>query len=350
MSLKKFLNRIRGWLPKETNMPESKPKSIKKPVAVLVTATLLITSMTIIMLVTYPTIPPISSIPQFHNSTLPQPFVAAESPSRLIQIAADGSVVGTNMIQRNGNVYTLTGNISGGIQVQKSYIAIDGSGYTIDGCGQGIGIDLGNQVGQDPSRSSISNVTVTNLQIINCHYAISSENTNNNTFIGNYIENCDTGFWITGSSNNTLIHNTVKNCTTGISINYGSAGNIINENNIMSSYSVWLSPDPMVDRNYWSDYLTRFPNATEIDNSGVWDTPYGHGGAVIDYHPLVKPIVISSSDNPEVPNEQSQTAQTKEPYSTTLVAAASGASVAIIGIGLFFYFKKRHVKSIRREI
>ena len=55
-------------------------------------------------------------------------------------INPDGSVTGTNNIQRNGNVYTLTGNISGGISVQKSYLVIDGAGYTIDGNGQDIGV------------------------------------------------------------------------------------------------------------------------------------------------------------------------------------------------------------------
>jgi hypothetical protein len=26
--------------------------------------------------------------------------------------------------------------------------------------------------------------------------------------------------------------------------------------------------------NYWSDYVNRYPNATEIDNSGIGDTAY----------------------------------------------------------------------------
>jgi parallel beta-helix repeat protein len=209
---------------------------------------------------------------------------------RSVYINPDGSVTGTSNIQRDGNVYTLTGNISGGIQVQKSYIVIDGAGYTIEGKGEGIGIDLSSNMTQGSS-IQINNVTVKNLRIVNC-FGIGNENTDNNTFVGNYIANCDTGFWITGSSNNTLIHNTVKDCVTGISINYGSGGNVIVENNIMSSFSVWLSPDPTVDRNYWGDYVTRFPDAKEIDNSGIWDTPYSHGDKVIDNHPLIEPVPV----------------------------------------------------------
>jgi len=168
--------------------------------------------------------------------------VKAQS-TETIYIRADGSVEGTDKIQRNGNVYTLTGNISVGIQVQKSYVVIDGAGYAVEGNGEhGRGIDLSNGVGQDPSRGSISNVTVKNLKIVNCYYAIGNENTCNNTFVGNYISDCDTGFWITGSGNNTLIHNTIQNCTTGISINYDSGGNVIVENNIMSSWRSGYHP------------------------------------------------------------------------------------------------------------
>jgi parallel beta-helix repeat protein len=208
-----------------------------------------------------------------------------------IYIKANGIVEGTDKIQRNENVYTLTGNISVGIQVQKSYIVIDGAGYAIEGSGEEVGIDLSNGRGQDPSRTEINNVTVKNLRIINCYYGIGNENTSNNTFIGNYVADCDTAFWIIGSSNNTLRYNTVKDCVTGISINYGSSGNVITENNIYSSVSVWLSPEPTVDRNYWSDYLTRYPNAKEIGDSGIWDTPYDRE-TFTDNNPLVDPVSV----------------------------------------------------------
>ena len=232
-----------------------------------------------------------------------------------VYIDADGSIVGTNSIQQNGTIYTLTANISGGIQVQKGNIVIDGAGYSIEGNGQyGRGIDLSNGRGQDPSRSTISNVTVKNLKIMDCYYAIGNENTNNNTFIGNYIANCDTGFWIIGSPNNTLIHNTVKDCVTGISINYAGF-NIITENNIINnSLLVWLSTEPFVDRNYWSDYTTRYPNAKEIEKSGFynlfWDTPYNYGeslGNYTDNHPLINPISTSPISTPTSTSSPSST-------------------------------------------
>ena len=249
--------------------------------------------------------------------------VAQAQISATVTINPDGSVIGTNNIQRNSNVYTLTGNISGGIQVQKSHIVIDGAGYSIEGNGQYVrGINLSNGVGQDPSRSTISNVTVKNLKIINCYYAIDNANTNNNTFFGNYIANSDTGFWITGSSNNTLIRNTVKDCVTGISINYAGL-NIITENNIINnSLLVWLSTEPLVDRNYWSNYLTKYPNAKEIEksglpNPGIWDTPYNYGeslGNFTDNHPLVNPVSISDFSFPSpIPSSSPSTAPRLSP-------------------------------------
>ncbi len=299
-----FREKIRRFCPQP---PKQFPKLKRHfaPVAIALTVILVAIPFSLLSFnyLAQPSLHPVPvNAPLFQNSTLHSNSNLASTTTQVganVIINADGSVTGTN-IERNGDVYVLTGNISGGIQVQKSYVTIDGAGYTVNGNGQGTGVDLGNGVGQNPSHASVSNVTVTNLKIINCYYAIGNENTYNNTFIGNYIEDCDTGFWITGSANNTLIHNTVKNCTTGISINYGSGTNIIVENNILSSWSVWLSPDPVADRNYWGDYTTRFPNAKEIGNSGVWDTPYSHGDKVIDYHPLVNPVDISSNESSAV--------------------------------------------------
>jgi parallel beta-helix repeat protein len=223
--------------------------------------------------------------------------VAKAQSTGSIIINPDGSVVGTNNIQRNRDLYTLTSNISGSIQVQKSFVVIDGAGHCIEGIAQyGRGIDISNDV---------DNVTVKNLKIINCYYAIGNANTNNNTFIGNYIANCDTGFWIIGSANNTLTRNTVKDCVTGISINYAGF-NIITENNIINnSLLVWLSTEPFVDSNYWSNYLTKYPNAKEIEKAGLpnlfWDTPYNYGeslGNYIDSHPLINPISTSPISTP----------------------------------------------------
>ena len=175
-------------------------------------------------------------------------------------INPDGSVTGTNNVQRNGNVYTLTGNISGGISVQKSYIVIDGAGYTIDGNGQDIGIDLGNGVGQDPTRSTISNVTIENLRIVNCSNGVFTNGGGNDTFYNDYVANCSRsqggfGFFLLGCSYNNISYCTFDNESI-ISMDYQANYNTVTENNLMNSgVLVWLSGYETVDKNYWSDYL-----------------------------------------------------------------------------------------------
>src|SRR3990170_1642634 len=215
-----------------------------------------------------------------------------------VYISNAGSVVGTNTIQRNGNIYTLTANISGGIQVQKSNIVIDGAGFTVQGNGAGRGIDLTNNVGQDPSRTPSNNVTVKNLRIVNFAPGIDNGHSTNNTFIGNYVADCDTGFWI-GTANNVITYNTIENNVNGISIAYVYGNNTIIGNNMINNrvksnnvISIWLSTQPIIDRNYWSDY-----NGTDADGDGIGDTPYGHPSAILDNHPLMSQIEI-----PEFPS------------------------------------------------
>jgi parallel beta-helix repeat protein len=219
--------------------------------------------------------------------------VKAES-NGTVYIRADGSIEGTDKIHRDGDVYTLMGDISGGIQVQKSYVVIDGAGYTVEGRGGGRGIDLSNWTGQNPLR--ITNVTVKNVRIIIFDHGIDGANSYDNTFIGNYVANCSVGIWLIGSengfANNTITLNTLENNTEGIHIDYSGKNNVVTENNLINNgigIYVFLSPQPIVDRNYWSDYLERYPNAKEIGNSGIWDTPYDRE-TFADNHPLVKPV------------------------------------------------------------
>ena len=248
-----------------------------------------------------------------------------------VYIASDGSVVGTNSIQRNGDVYALTGNISGGIQVQKSNIVIDGAGFTVQGNGAGRGLDLSNSVGEDPSRSIISNVTLENLRIVGFGFGVETNGGGNHTFIGNYFADCVEGVDLGASSYNNITYCTFVDST--LSMVYQANYNIVTKNNFLnSSVQVWLSGYETIDGNYWSDY-----NGTDANGDGIGDTPYGHPSAIIDNHPLMNPVSIPK---PEF-NDGTGKA---EPFPTALVIAASGVSLAVIGVGLLVYFKKRKRK------
>jgi hypothetical protein len=250
-----------------------------------------------------------------------------------VYIASDGSIVGTNTIQRNGDIYTLTANISGGIQVQKSNIVIDGAGYSLD---EG-GIDLTNGIGQDPTRSTISNVTIENLYIVNG--CIGTNGGGNDTFYNDYISNNrGAGIMLIGSDYNNITYCTISgsNVSEGaIAMVYQSNYNIITENNLSGGVQVWLSGYETIDGNYWSDYLTRYPNATEIDNTGIGNMPYvfstaQNGSETIYYqdnHPLMKPV---STNIPEFPSLI---------FVLPIIFAVS--------VGLLVYFKKKRVGHFR---
>ena len=140
--------------------------------------------------------------------SLPQiRIVKAEST---IYIRADGTVEGTDKIQRNGNVYTFLGNISidgskvDGIIVEKDNIVIDGAGYTLQETGnlsyvsRGInGINL----------TARNGVTVKNMRIMDFVFNIQLDNSSNNTILGNYICTSEIGINIFESHSNSIIQN-----------------------------------------------------------------------------------------------------------------------------------------------
>jgi hypothetical protein len=49
--------------------------------------------------------------------------------------------------------------------------------------------------------------------------------------------------------------------------------------------------------NYWSDYVTLYPNATVVGSSGVWNRPYVIDANNTDNYPLVKVAMV-----PEFPS------------------------------------------------
>jgi len=94
-----------------------------------------------------------------------------------VYIRSDGSIdPPTAPIYRDGDVYTLTGNIYDEIVIEKSNIVIDGSGNMLQGNGSGYGFNL-----------KASLVTVKNANIENFSIGIYLNSSSNNTISGNNI-------------------------------------------------------------------------------------------------------------------------------------------------------------------
>ena len=77
--------------------------------------------------------------------------------------------------------------------------------------------------------------------------------------------------------------------------------------------------------NYWSDYT-----GIDANNDGIGDTPYAIGSENYDNYPLMAPFELLPSPEP----------QHNESFPTALIVA-SVITVAVVGIGLLVYFKKR---------
>jgi parallel beta-helix repeat protein len=139
---------------------------------------------------------------------------------------------------------------------------------------------------------------------------------NENVFSKNNITNNNIGILINNSFDNTVIANTISdNKEWGMRLESDQNNNIIWQNSFINNrpegdgmqVSVTgtgiLEPKPgggnIWDNgtagNYWSDYTTRYPNATEAAGSGTGDTPFFINENNIDNHPLLNPADNSAT-------------------------------------------------------
>ena len=190
-------------------------------------------------------------------------FVVFDMPvvvaSGTIYIRADGSIdPPTAPIQRNGDIYTLTSNITSdadGIIVERDNIVLDGAEYTLQGTGvyesKGIYLYRRNNVtiknmtirafysGIRLDSSSSNIISENNVTSNNYHGIFFYPYSDNNFVFGNTIANNSAyGFCLQDSDNNTISGNTVDNSTYGIALvsseltrsNNIASGNVVDDN------------------------------------------------------------------------------------------------------------------------
>jgi lysozyme len=131
--------------------------------------------------------------------------------------------------------------------------------------------------------------TIKNNMVAN-HLSTGISVGSNNTLIGNTITNTFEIGVVLGS-NNTFSGNTVINNYAGILL--GSSNKVFHNNFINNTVQVYHSYVSIWDDgypsggNYWSDYRERYPDAQELDGSGIWDTPYVIDANNTDRYPLM---------------------------------------------------------------
>lgn len=211
--------------------------------------------------------------------------------------------------------------VSGNNVTANDYYGIDlvsSSGNTVSGNNV-----MGNSADGIHLASSSDNA-VSGNNVANTGSGILLESSSGNALTGNNVAANYQGIYLLSSSGNILSSNNVTaNINEGILL-YSSSNNVVTENNVAANmyYGIWLrsssnntiyhnnfvdntnqvtcdsSPNNW-DRgypsggNYWSNYQTRYPGATENDSSGIWNTPYVINTDNIDHYPLINTPVIS---------------------------------------------------------
>jgi parallel beta-helix repeat protein len=154
-------------------------------------------------------------------------------------------------------------------------------------------------------------------------------NSNNNTISGNNCSwNYQSGFSLSYSYNNTVIDNIGnKNVFYGIKISTASFNiiwkNDFVENKVLNAHSTSTSVnswDNGTHGNFWGDYLSRYPNAT---NDGLkWSIPYQINDSIADTdrYPIVQPF------NTTITTSTSTTSTTTSTTSSTNTTSGSGSN------------------------
>lgn len=267
-----------------------------------------------------------------------------------IYIKEDGSVEpSTAPIQHEGNVYSLTENIqNANITIQCNNIILNGAGFNLQGPGEnssnlaavsltctnvtvfnfsitgwGVGV-----LGVNDNNTIQSNIFLTNhydVAVYASNYMITGNQIGPQRIVGDFVTvsknqiklgDHQTGFWITNCTALTIESNNVTfHKQTAFFISPQNSHFQVYHNNFLNvevmSWGTLIFPkmavmwDNGVEGNYWSDYKTRYPQAVEIDHSGVGNITYVSDVAsieVIDRYPLMKPYNFETpTPPPEIP-------------------------------------------------
>jgi parallel beta-helix repeat protein len=157
----------------------------------------------------------------------------AVEASGTVYIRANGAIdPPTAPIRRDGNIYTLTSNITSdddGIIIERGNMTLDGAGYTLEGTRSGTGITLEER----------SNVTIKNTNIKSFGLCVYICQASKNNIFGNNITASDTGIELQmNSTGNRIYGNNITNGEfgPGVAISWYSSNNIVSGNTVANNY------------------------------------------------------------------------------------------------------------------
>jgi len=203
----------------------------------------------------------------------------AKVDSGLIYIKPDGSIDPAAVpIEQVGDLYRLTGNITGRIFVQRDNISIDGNGWWIEGDTSGYGFDLTGR-----SNITITNCTIRNFWVGIHVYSSSEVFLKNNRFEQNgdggihilssdgncviesntFTENGGSAIWLVSSTDGNISGNLVTNNYAGISL---VASSTIMRNNNMTGNRYNFA----VDGQQLSHFMNDIDTSNTINNKPIY--------------------------------------------------------------------------------
>ncbi len=171
--------------------------------------------------------------------------------------------------------------------------------------------------------NSCNNTIVGNTIASSGYYGVKIwEDSSENIVSKNLIANNKIGILIRGCVNNSIIGNMItENKDWALHLADESKNNVIYHNNFLHNQEeggIQVLITSTIDRtavtetgganvwdngtagNYWSDYTTQYPTATEIGDSGIGDTPFYINSNNIDRYPLMEPADLGTI--PEFPS------------------------------------------------
>jgi PKD repeat protein len=255
--------------------------------------------------------------------------VKAMTTAGIIYIRADGTIYPPDVpIQRNGDIYTFTDNISDPIVVQRSNIVVDGVGYTLHTgglvleCVENVTV---NNVDIRACWRGISlfglYITITNSILVNNVYGIFANWTMGNVITKNSIMSNTVGLTFSGD-NNVIYHNNFVNNTNNCEFFFGSSNQ-------------WDDSYPS-GGNYWSDYVGvdafSGPNQDQPSSDGIGDIPYIVDKNNQDRYPLITPLVPPPPLPPPTPPVASFIASATTVYTGEVIRFDASSSYDPDGI------------------
>lgn len=191
-----------------------------------------------------------------------------------------------------------------GDNVAENNIRNNGDGVHIESLSKNIAVTGNTITGQTffgVHLISSSNISISQNNVANNPYGIYLDASSNNQITQNNASYGDYGVYLDASSKNSVVGNSITgNNMYGVYFYSYSNNNIFYNNDFGANeqqvngtggqINIWDNGDR---GNYWSDYLAKYPNATEIDDSGSWNMPYIIDADNADQHPLVNLTTIT---------------------------------------------------------